>query len=148
MSFPAHLRATLALGLPLIGGHLAEFAIGLTDTVMLGWYGVEPLAAATLCQTAAMSLWLRAVEPGEITRVLSRWRRTIMVGITGALGSLGWFAAFSLQNAAYVRVLGQVEIVFTLIASALVFYERLRGREAAGVALVVLSVVVLVLAAA
>ena len=46
MSFPAHLRATLALGLPLIGGHLAEFAIGLTDTVMLGWYGVEPLAAA------------------------------------------------------------------------------------------------------
>ena len=106
------------------------------------------LAAATLCQTAAMSLWLRAVEPGEITRVLSRWRRTIMVGITGALGSLGWFAAFSLQNAAYVRVLGQVEIVFTLIASALVFYERLRGREAAGVALVVLSVVVLVLAAA
>ncbi|MCB2116367.1 MAG: DMT family transporter [Rhodobacteraceae bacterium] len=147
------------VGRPMVYGILAGGLFGLSS---IGYRGatlaLEPLpfflrallalAAATLCQTAAMSLWLRAVEPGEITRVLSRWRRTIMVGITGALGSLGWFAAFSLQNAAYVRVLGQVEIVFTLIASALVFYERLRGREAAGVALVVLSVVVLVLAAA
>ncbi|MFC4667717.1 MATE family efflux transporter [Seohaeicola nanhaiensis] len=48
MSYPAHLRTILALGLPLIGGHLAQFAIGLTDTVMLGWYGVAELAAQTL----------------------------------------------------------------------------------------------------
>ncbi|MBC7142520.1 MAG: EamA family transporter, partial [Rhodobacteraceae bacterium] len=61
------------------------------------------------------------------------------------LGSLGWFAAFSLQNAAYVRALGQVEIVFTLIASALVFRERLTGREGLGIALVVASVVLIVL---
>ncbi len=39
------------LGVPLIGGHLAQFAIGLTDTVMLGWYGVEALAAITLSHT-------------------------------------------------------------------------------------------------
>ena len=51
MSYAAHVRATLALGLPLIGGHLAQFAIGLTDTVMLGWYGVEALAAITLGAT-------------------------------------------------------------------------------------------------
>ena len=47
-----HLRATLALGLPLIGSHLARMAIGVGDTVMMGWYGVEPLAAlviATSC---------------------------------------------------------------------------------------------------
>jgi MATE family multidrug resistance protein len=51
MSYPAHTRAILVLGLPLIGGHLAQFAIGLTDTVMLGWYGVEALAAVTLAST-------------------------------------------------------------------------------------------------
>ncbi|MEM8731006.1 MAG: MATE family efflux transporter [Pseudomonadota bacterium] len=43
-----HMRATLTLGLPLIGGHLAQFAIGLTDTIMLGWYSIEALAAVTL----------------------------------------------------------------------------------------------------
>ena len=45
ITYTAHVRAILALGLPLIGGHLAQFAIGLTDAVMLGWYGVEALAA-------------------------------------------------------------------------------------------------------
>ena len=43
-----HLRATLTLGLPLIGGMLAQVAIGLTDTVMMGWYGVSELAAVSL----------------------------------------------------------------------------------------------------
>lgn len=48
MTIAGHVRAILLLGLPLIGGHLAQFAIGLTDTVMLGWYGVAELAAVTL----------------------------------------------------------------------------------------------------
>ncbi len=48
MTFSMHIRAILVLGLPLIGGHLAQFAIGLTDTIMMGWYGVEALAAITL----------------------------------------------------------------------------------------------------
>jgi MATE family multidrug resistance protein len=48
----AHARAILALGLPLIGSHLAQMAIGVTDTIMLGWYGVAPLAAGVLGSTA------------------------------------------------------------------------------------------------
>ena len=48
MSYPAHLRAVLALGLPLVGSHIAQFAIVLTDSIMLGWYDVEALAAQVL----------------------------------------------------------------------------------------------------
>lgn len=48
MTFPDHIRATLKLGLPLIGGQLAQTLIGVTDTVMMGWYGVEELAAVAL----------------------------------------------------------------------------------------------------
>jgi MATE family multidrug resistance protein len=43
-----HARALLALGLPLIGSHLAQFALHVSDTIMLGWYGVLPLAAGVL----------------------------------------------------------------------------------------------------
>ena len=43
-----HLGAILTLGVPLIGGHVAQFAIHLTDTIMLGWYSVEALAAVVL----------------------------------------------------------------------------------------------------
>lgn len=48
-----HLIATLALALPLTGSHLARMAIGVTDTVMIGWYGVDELASVVL----ATSMW-------------------------------------------------------------------------------------------
>ncbi len=58
MSFPAHTKAIAVLGLPLIGGHLAQMAIGVTDTVMLGWYGVEALAAVTIASTYFFVLFI------------------------------------------------------------------------------------------
>lgn len=58
MSTSAHIRAIAVLGLPLVGGHLAQMAIGVTDTVMLGWYGVEALAAVTLASTYFFVLFI------------------------------------------------------------------------------------------
>lgn len=43
-----HARATLALGLPLIGSHLAQMALHVTDTIIVGRYGVTELAAVVL----------------------------------------------------------------------------------------------------
>ncbi len=48
MTYPQHTRAVLVLGLPLVGGHLAQFAVQLIDTIMLGWYDVSALAAQVL----------------------------------------------------------------------------------------------------
>lgn len=48
LSAAGHARALLALGAPLIGSQLAQFGLHVTDTVMLGWYGVLPLAAGVL----------------------------------------------------------------------------------------------------
>lgn len=50
-SWPAHFRATLALGLPLIGTQMAQMGINFIDTVMLGWLGAEALAASVLATT-------------------------------------------------------------------------------------------------
>lgn len=51
-SWGAHARATLALGLPLVGTQIAQIAITTTDVVMLGWYGTEELAATVLASQA------------------------------------------------------------------------------------------------
>ena len=51
LSHAAHAKAILTLGLPLVGSQVAQFAIGMTDTLMLGHYGVEALAAGTLGST-------------------------------------------------------------------------------------------------
>lgn len=48
MTYRAHARALATLGLPLIGSHIAQIAMGITDAVMLGWYDVTALAAETL----------------------------------------------------------------------------------------------------
>lgn len=47
-TFFPHVRALLTLGLPLIGSQVAQFAITLTDTIMMGWYDVTALAAQVL----------------------------------------------------------------------------------------------------
>jgi len=57
-SYRDHARAILALGLPLIGSHLAQILIGVTDTVMMGWYGVVELAALVLGSTYFFVLFL------------------------------------------------------------------------------------------
>lgn len=143
-------RATL-LGL-LAGGLFGLSAIGYRGATLellpLGYFAraAVTLACVTASQTLLMALWLRVRHPGEVARVARAWRRTALVGVTGMLSSLGWFTAFSLQNAALVRTVGQVEIVFTLLASALVFHERLSLREGVGIALVVASLLMIVLA--
>ena len=50
-TYQDHSRAIWKLGLPLILSNLAQFAIHITDTVMLGWYSVTALAAATIAGT-------------------------------------------------------------------------------------------------
>lgn len=47
-SWSGHFRATLLLGLPLVLSQLAQMAIWVTDTIMLGWLGAAELAASVL----------------------------------------------------------------------------------------------------
>ena len=74
------------------------------------------LTVAVFMQTIIMGVYLIMREPGQFTQVLSSWRSALPVGIAGVLASIFWFSSFVLQNAAYVRALGQVELVFTFIA--------------------------------
>ena len=48
LALSRHAAETLKLGVPLIGGNLAQVAVQITDTVMLGWYDVDALAAVAL----------------------------------------------------------------------------------------------------
>jgi drug/metabolite transporter (DMT)-like permease len=102
------------------------------------------LAAVTLAQTVAMAAWLAWREPGQLARVAGAWRGAVWIGLAGLAGSLCWFTAFTLQNAALVFAVGQVEVIFSLVASARVFNERLTAREAGGIALLTVSIVALV----
>ena len=72
-------------------------------------------------------------------------RTAVWMGITGMAGSLCWFTAFTLQNAAYVFAVGQIEVIFSLMASVLFFREKVAAREVLGIGLLSLSILALVL---
>jgi drug/metabolite transporter (DMT)-like permease len=103
------------------------------------------LSAVTLMQMAGMALWLRWRQVGQITAVWRARRRAVWIGLLSMAGSIGWFTAFTLQTAAYVKALGQIELVLSLIASVLVFREKPSWRELAGMAILCGSIVMLVL---
>jgi len=103
------------------------------------------LAAVTVMQSLAMAVWLRAREGGEIGRVFGAWRSAGWIGLSSMAGSFCWFTAFTLQNAAYVKAVGQVELIFALLGSVLFFREKISAREWLGMALLSASILALVL---
>ncbi|NNF90320.1 MAG: EamA family transporter, partial [Boseongicola sp.] len=98
------------------------------------------LAVVTLWQTVALGLWLAVFQPGQIGRTLRAWRRTALVGLFSLIGSWGWFAAFSLANAAYVFAVGQIELILSLMVGWLAFRERVTLRELLGIAILTVSI--------
>jgi drug/metabolite transporter (DMT)-like permease len=103
------------------------------------------LMVVTALQTLLMAAWMHRRSPGEITRVLRQWRATAMVGVAGVAGSVGWFTAMTLETAAYVRAVGQIELLFAFAASWLLFRERATVRELTGIGLVLTGILVLVI---
>ena len=103
------------------------------------------LAIATVFQSIVMSAWLYYREPGQITRTFINWRHCATVGFAGWIASICWFIAFTLTNAAFVRALGQIELLFTFLASVLIFREKVSRKEIVGVVLLIVGIVVLVL---
>ena len=90
LSNSTHARETLVLGLPLIGSHLAQMALHVTDTVMVGWYGVVPLAAVVLGASSFFIVFVvgsgfaKAVLP--MVSVMLSWMRGIAMTGLGFLG--------------------------------------------------------------
>lgn len=105
------------------------------------------LLTATCVQTLTLGLWLAIRDRAEIGRVLASWRVSALVGLTSTLSSLGWFTAFALQTAAYVKALGQIELVFTFLFSVFWLRERSSLKEIAGFALLVLSLMLILVGA-
>ena len=103
------------------------------------------LACVTVFQTLVMAVYMRLREPGQVTAVLRAWRVAAWAGVSGMIASAGWFTAMTIQNAAYVRALGQIELLFTFAASIFLFHERPNQIEVAGIALVVGGILLLLL---
>ncbi len=121
----------------------AALSLGHDQWIMAAAY---TLCVSLLIQTVLMGIFIACKQPGELRRVMQNWRWAALVGFSGALASVGWFTAFTLHNAAFVRALGQVELIFTFVVTTFIFKEKVSAVEWVGIVLVAGGIVLLLLA--
>jgi drug/metabolite transporter (DMT)-like permease len=140
-------RATL-LGLA-AGAMFAASAVGYRGAILaLGSpsYVVAAtftLAVGLLLQSGVLSLYLRLRRPAVLAAIVRAWRPSLFAGFMGALASQFWFLALALATAANVRTLALVEVLFAQGIASFVFKQSTTAREAVGIVLIVIGVVVL-----
>ena len=136
----------LLAGLGFAGASLflrqASLSLGLSDWL---YSAALTLALVLIIQTAIMTGYVLFRARDQIAAMGPNWRGCLFVGITSVIGSAGWFTAMTIERAAYVKALGQVELLFTLALSVLFFKERSTPKELLGMALVAGSIIVLLL---
>jgi drug/metabolite transporter (DMT)-like permease len=121
----------------------ASLSFGIDDAMLTA---ALTLAFMVAVQTLMSGGMLVFHNRQEFSVILRRWKPCLLVGATSILGSAGWFTAFTLERAAYVKTLGQVEFLFTLAISIFYFKERPNGKEIGGMLLLVAGVILLLVA--
>jgi drug/metabolite transporter (DMT)-like permease len=142
------LRATLLglaagsmFALSAVGYRGAILSLGLPNYLMAATY---TMVVGLIVQVALLSFYLRLRDPGVIRAILQHWRPSMLAGFLGALASQFWFLAFALATAASVRTLALVEVLFAQAISTFMFRQATTPREALGIVLIVLGVLLLV----
>lgn len=103
------------------------------------------LVAATTIQTVGMGAYLIWRDRNSVIRIGQVWKRGVWVGLAGMLASAGWFTAMTLERAAYVRALGQVELLFAFVLTLVAFREKVRMSEVLGAVAVVSGLILLLI---
>lgn len=101
------------------------------------------LALGLMIQTLTLSAYLLLFERENLIAIFRAWRPSMTAGFMGAFASQMWFLAFAVESAAKVRTLGLVEILFAQLVSRQMFKQSLASREAIGIGLIVIGVVLL-----
>ncbi len=130
------------LGMSVVMFRAASLSLGLDSFLVAASF---TLLIVLILQSVIMGVLIGVREPAQLIRVLQHWRPAALVGLAGGLASIGWFSAFTLQSAAYVRALGQIELVFTFVATVLVFREKVSRLEISGIGLITAAVVLILL---
>ena len=92
-------------------------------------------------QTLLHGSWLAVRDRVTLKAAFTTWRVSSQVGLLASLGSACWFTGFANAPVALVRVVGQIEVVFTLLFAHFYLKEKTKSHEIFGLLLVVMGVV-------
>lgn len=102
------------------------------------------MAAGLVVQSVLLSIYLGLRDRATLAEIVRAWRPSLFAGFMGAVASQFWFLAFALATAASVRTLALVEVLFAQAISRFVFKQPISVREAVGIVVIVIGVVLLI----
>ena len=94
-------------------------------------------------QTLILTIYILLKDIKQFYLLYFSWKDGLIVGFFGAFASICWFYAMSVQNVAYVRALGQIELIFTILASILYFKEKIIANEILGVLIILIGILII-----
>ncbi len=102
------------------------------------------LVVALLVQSVCLGLVIHFRERKTIPQMFFHWKESLAVGIAGIIASIAWFTAFTMHSVAQVRAVGQIELVFTFLASVVIFKEKSSVFEVFGMTLIVVGIIFMI----
>lgn len=127
-----------------IGIRRATMDVGTDDRILAA---LVVLATTVALQTVLQGAYLLWREPDQLRAVFRTWRVSGQVGLLSSLGSACWFTGFATAPVALVRIVGQVEVAFTLAFAHFYLNERLQRSEVMGLLLVATGVILALIGA-
>jgi len=127
-----------------IGVRRATMDVGTDDRILAA---LVVLATTVTLQTILQGGYLLWREPDQLRAVFRTWRISGQVGLLSSLGSACWFTGFATAPVALVRIVGQVEVAFTLAFAHFYLNERLQRSEVMGLLLVATGVILALISA-
>ena len=136
------LSSAAIFGFAAVGYRAASLSLGGPNYLVQG--GVT-LCVAIVLQTILVAGWIYVKDRNDFTNIAATWKTGLTVGFVGALASFGWFTAMTLEQAAAVKAVAQIEMLFAFATTYFVFKEHMNFREVIGCLLILAGVVVLML---
>ena len=106
---------------------------------------LSTLFIGVLIQSFILTMYLLYFEKSEFKKMYQNKFQCIAAGFCGFVTTLSWFYAFALVQAAIVRAVGQIELLFSYIASRYYFKEKIKFIEIIGIIIFAIGVVVILL---
>jgi drug/metabolite transporter (DMT)-like permease len=90
-----------------------------------------------LCiQTSLLVSYIAVKDRSTFTSLKNNAKMTLATSTTSCLGSICWFSAMALQHVAYVKTLGQIEVLFTILIATLWLKNKVKKHEIIGLLLI------------
>jgi len=107
-------------------------------------FGIIIFFSFTIVQTTLITIYLLFFEIKQFHKIKSNIKLSFSAGLFGFAATVFWFYSFSLVQAALVRTVGQIELLFSYISSRFMFKEKIRAIEIVGILIFILGLILVI----